>query len=85
LNPAAICGGGGGGGGGTFGAATPIWDIKWAALALPCSSASRTDSGCDPPSGITLFSADMASWASSRLLYLYGLIYRSKVHPIDGK
>lgn len=71
LNAAAICAGGCGGGGGTFAGTTPICDIKWAAFALPCSSANRTDSGCDPPSGITLFSAEMASWASSRLLYLH--------------
>lgn len=67
-----MCGGGGGGGGGTCGGPpTPIWDMKCAAFALPCSSARRTDSGWDPPSGITLFSADIASCASSRLLYLH--------------
>lgn len=42
----------------------------WCPFIFPCSSARRTVSACVLPSGITLFSADMASCASSRLLNL---------------
>lgn len=41
------------------------------AFCLPCSSAIRTVIGWLPPSGMTLFSADIASCASSRLLNLH--------------
>lgn len=74
LKPACICCCGGGGGGGAtccWGPFIPIWAMKCTAFALPCSSARRTDIGWDAPSGITLFSADIASCASSRLLYLH--------------
>lgn len=40
------------------------------AFCLPCSSAIRTVNGWLPPSGITLFKAEIASCASSRLLNL---------------
>lgn len=44
--------------------------VNCLAFILPCSSAKRTVNACVLPSGITLFSAEMASCASSRLLNL---------------
>lgn len=52
--------------------------MNWAAFALPCSSARRTQMGWLPPSGIVLLRTLIASCASSRLLKLRGAVVRGR-------